>query len=180
MENEIRNSENFINSKLRNKKPFSTPDNYFDSLEDRFSAKLAEDKFSKENPFKVSDTYFENLEDDIFAKIVSEKKEVKVISLKDRLFKVIPFAAAASVVLFLGLNTFNFSTENTASLDSLSDDDIEYWLDSNTLHTSDIASVLEEDILDENAFYFADIEDESIEDYINTDDNSYLLNELKE
>lgn len=179
MENETRNSEQFIKSTLGNKNPFATPDNYFDAIEDQFSAKLAEESFSKENPFKVSDKYFDSLEDTILAKVHSGKKEVKVISLKDRLLKAIPFAAAASIILFIGLNTFNFKTDNTASLDSLSDADIEYWLDSNTLHTTDIASVLEDDLLDENAFYFTDIEDESIEDYINTDDNSYLLNELK-
>ena len=47
-----------------------------------------------------------------------------------------------------------------------------------TLNNNDIASILEEDILEENEFYFTDIKDESIEDYMNSIDNTSLLNEI--
>lgn len=176
---ETKNSEKFIKSTLGNKNPFTTPENYFENIEEDFATKLATNDFPKKNPFKVSEGYFDHLEDTIFSKIEAERKHVNLISLQQKLIKGIPFAAAAAILLFIGFNSFQFNLKETMTLDSLSESDLEYWLDSNTLHESDIATVLEDDIIGENTFYFSEIEDESIEDYLNTDTNSYLLNELK-
>ena len=88
-------------------------------------------------------------------------------------------AAAASIILFIGLNSFVFKTNKALTLDSLSNDDFEFWLDSNTITTSEVALVLEDDILDENDFYFLTIKDETIEDYLNNSiDYKDLLNEI--
>ena len=64
------------------------------------------------------------------------------------------------------------------SVINITDDDIEYWLDGNNLSSIDITAVLGDDIIDENDFYFANIDDENIEDYINSIDNTTILNEL--
>lgn len=178
MENEIKNSIEFINRKVGKKPNFSVPYDYFDSIDDIIAVKIVEESLPKDNAFKVPETYFSNLEDSILAQVSLNKKETKVISFKERILKIVPYAAAASIALFIGLNSFVFNSSDTISIDSLSDDDIEYWLDSNTLNTNDIAAVLENEILEENEFSFTDIEDESIEDYINSIDNSSLLNEL--
>lgn len=178
MENEIKNSEYYIQNKVIGATGFSAPTNYFDTLEEGISAKLSEEKFSKRIAFKVPENYFSNIDTSILSKVSSIKKETKIISFKERFFKIVPFVAAASILLFVGLNSFIFKTNNKLTLDSLSDNDIEYWLDSNTLNNQDIASILQDEILDENEFYFSDIKDQSIEDYINFLDNDTLLNEL--
>ncbi|SDR82256.1 hypothetical protein SAMN05216503_1051 [Polaribacter sp. KT25b] len=177
MEREIKNNVNYISKKTGKKTGFSTPTDYFNNLEDVIATKISEENLNKEIGFKVPDTYFNNLEDTILAKVSSEK-ETKIISFKDRLLKMIPYAAAASIVLFIGLNSFVFNTDKELTLDSLTDTEIEYWLDANTLNTNDISIVLEDDLLDENDFYFTTLNDETIEDYINSIDNIALLNEI--
>ena len=80
--------------------------------------------------------------------------------------------------MFIGLNSFVFNTSDELTLDSLSNNDIEYWLDTNTFHSTDITTIYEDEILEENEFLFNELKDESIEDYINSIDDPSLLNEL--
>ena len=178
MEEKTKNSEAYLNSILGKENGFSTPKNYFNSIEENIELKLSEDNLKKENGFKIPDSYFTDLEDTILAKVTSTEKETKVISFKERILKMIPIAAAASIILFIGLNSFIFNKTEELTLDSLSDNDMEYWLDSNALTTNDIVMVLNDDLLAENDFSFATIEDENIEDYINSIDNTSILNEL--
>lgn len=179
MENNIKNSEEYLNSILGKKNSFSLPKNYFDTIEDAIETKLAEENLKKENGFTTPDNYFKDLENEILAQVSAPKKETKVISLKEKILKTIPFAAAASIILFIGFNSYVFNKTEELTIDSLSDDDIEFWINSNTLHTNDIAIVLENDILEESDFYFSSLEDENIEDYINSIDNTSFLNEIK-
>lgn len=179
MEQKIKNSEAYLNSVLGKESGFSIPENYFNSVEKNIELKFSEEKLVKETGFKMPDSYFTNLEDSILAKVSSEEKETKIISFKERVLKLIPLAAAASVILFIGLNSFVFNKTDELTLDSLSDNDIEYWLDSKTLNTIDIAIVLNDDLLAENDFSFTTLEDENIEDYMNSIDNTSILNELK-
>ena len=178
MENKIKNSEEYSNSILGKKNSFSLPKNYFDTIEDAIDTKLAEENLTKENGFTTPDNYFKDLEDNILSKVSEPKKEAKVISFKERILKIIPIAAAASIILFIGLNSFEFNKTEELTIDSLSDDDMEFWLNSATIHTNDIAIVLENDLLEESDFYFSSLEDENIEDYINSIDNTSFLNEI--
>jgi hypothetical protein len=206
MENKIKNSEEYLNSilgkksgfsipknyfnttedaieaklveeKFTKEKGFTIPENYFSPIKDGFETKLSEEKFTKEKGFTIPDAYFKELENDILAK-VTKTKETKVISFKERVLKFIPIAAAASVILFIGLNSFVFNKTEELTLDSLSDVDIEYWLESNTLNTNDVTVILQEDLLEDDDFYFATLEDENIEDYINSIDNTSIFEEL--
>jgi len=179
MENKIKNSEEYLNSKLGKKNNFSVPNGYFNTIEDRIDLKIREEKLSKESGFDIPDSYFDELENNILAKVsATTTKKPKVISLKTKIFKIIPFAAAASIILFIGLNSFLLNKTEDFNLDSLSDNDIENWLDINPMNTNDIVLVLQDDILNENDFSFSNIEDEFIEDYITSIDNSSLFNEL--
>ncbi|PQJ73478.1 MULTISPECIES: hypothetical protein [Polaribacter] len=178
MEDKNKNSEQYLNSILGKKTGFSVPKDYFANIEETLETKLAEQALTKEQGFTIPDNYFKELENEILAKVTIPKKEAKVISFKERVFKIIPFAAAASVILFIGLNSFVFNQNKEITIDSLSDDDIEYWLDSNTINTTDIANVLENEVLEETDFYFSSLEDENIEDYINSIDNTSFLNEI--
>ncbi|MGK0412239.1 MAG: peroxiredoxin family protein [Polaribacter sp.] len=178
MKNEVKNSESYIRHKVGTATGFSTPTNYFDDLEEVINAKISEEKFSKETAFKVPENYFDTIEDSILAKVSSTKKKTKIITFKKRVFKIIPFVAAASIILFIGLNSFVFSTNDTLTLETLSNNDLEYWLDANTLSTHDITTILQDDILDENEFYFTEIKNESIEEYINLLDSNSFWNDL--
>ena len=180
MDDNIKNSEAYLNSFLEKENGFSVSKNYFETFEDAIEVKLLEDNFPKEQAFTPPHSYFKELENNILTKIKvsSIKKETKVISFKERVLKIIPVSVAASLILFIGLNSFVFNTDKKLTLDSLSETDIEYWLDDNVLNSNDIAAVLEEDILEENDFSYTVLQDDSIEDYINSIDNSYLLNEL--
>jgi hypothetical protein len=179
MENEIKHSIEYINKKTGNKTGFSAPSDYFSNLEDTIAVKLSEEKLNKKNSFKVPNSYFSTIEDTILDKVTSKEKEPKVISFKERMLKMIPIVAAASVVLFIALNSFVFNTAEELTLDSLSEDEIELWFNSKTLSTSEIALVLEDDIIIEHDFSFSTIEDETIEDYINNSiDSTDLLNEI--
>lgn len=179
MKTEIKNSVNYITKKTSKNSGFSTPTDYFNTIEDVIITKLAEENLSKENGFQVPGNYFNNLENKILEKVTAPIKETKIISIKDKILKIIPFAAAASLLLFIGLNSFVFNTDEELTIDSLSEADLDYWLDSNTLNTNDIAFVLEDDILEVGDFYFSTIKDETIEDYINSIDNTTIINEFK-
>jgi hypothetical protein len=178
MDKEIKNSVDYIYKKTGKNTGFSIPSDYFNNLEYAIETKLLEENFKKESGFRVPDTYFNNLEDRILNKILTSEKEKKVISFKSRIFKIIPYAAAASVLLFMGLNSFIFSSNEQLTIDSLSDTEIENWLDVTTLNTNDISIILEDKVLEEIDFYFTTLKDETIEDYINSIDNIALLNEI--
>lgn len=178
MKPEQKHNETFLTNKVDKKHGFSVPKDYFSSLNDEISAKISTDSFSDAPGFDVPENYFENLEQKILEQVAPKTKEIKVISLKDRVLKIIPYVAAATVLLFITLNTFDFNFDEKITLDSLSDADFEYWLDSNSLNATDIAIVLDEEVLDENSFYYTDLEDENIEDYINSINTTTLLNEI--
>ena len=177
MDKELKNSVQFIADKVGKKPSFTTPQDYFDTFEDGFLNRLTEEKLPKNSGFKTPETYFDDLEDTVLLKVLVQKKETKVISLKHRILKVIPFAAAASILLFIGLNSFVFNTDKQITIDAISDVEIENWMNTNNIHYNDVALVLQEDILNDNEFSLANIKNETIEDYIISTDNTSLLNE---
>ncbi len=179
MDTKNKNSLDYIKSITQNKNGFSTPENYFDSVEDTVFSKIKEQSFSKENAFTAPKDYFENFEDSLFEKINFPKKEVKVISLRARLLKVIPAAAAASVLLFIGLNYFSFS--DTASFESISSEELENWLDESYINNaSSTVNFVDADFKDSNVLEeVSSIKDEDILEYLNTIDSATLLTEIE-
>lgn len=155
---------------------FSTPENFFNSFEDDLFSKISEENLPSKNGFSTPDGYFEELENQIFDKIaLEEKPEAKVISLKSRILKTIPYAAAASVLLFIGLNYFS-SINNSVTFEDLSTTEIENWLDTDISGT-EIAEVISEIDFNE-ADFTNNINDTEIEDYLDNIDTSTLLNEI--
>lgn len=178
MENEIKNSITYLSNKTGKKSGFSVPSNYFKNLEEEITIKISEQSFSKNNSFNVPPNYFNTIENSILEKVTSTETETKVISISNKILKTIPYIAAASVALFITLNTFVFNSQNSFNTDSISDDEFENWLDVSFLKTDDIVIVLEDDIIDTNEFSFTSLEDETIEDYISFTDNISIYNEF--
>lgn len=178
MENNIKHSEDFLKSVIKKNTGLSAPENYFENAEDKFSAFLKEEKFPKENGFSIPDNYFEKVEDSIINKVIVSKKG-KVISLKDKIIRFIPIAAAASVVLFLSINFYNNFKTDEINFDTLAETDIENWVIENASDISDedFAALINNEVYNENDFAFASLNNTDIEDYIIDSENTSLLNE---
>ena len=147
--------------KFPKKAGFTVPPTYLEEVENNVLKKLSEEKIQKETGQKIPEAYFESIEDRVFAKLKDEKPEVKVISFRSVLLKrVIPFAAAASLLLFFILN----GNRDTISLDNVASTEIEQWIENDliTLDAYEIAEVYSDIELD-NQDYFGD---EEIIDYL--------------
>ncbi|APG64240.1 hypothetical protein LPB136_02150 [Tenacibaculum todarodis] len=178
MNNNLEHSEEFIRSKVGLENGFSTPENYFEGIEDAVFTTLSSEIIPNEHKLEVPSNYFETLEDRILAKVSIEKKETKVISLRERMLQIIPTAAAASVLLFIGLTYFSNST---VTFDDITITDIDFWYDNNNenISSSDLAMVFEASDFEENILSENSIEEDSLEEYLNAVDPSTLLNEIK-
>ena len=178
MEQEINNSEVFLKSVLQNSVGFSVPKDYFNTAEDRFSSFLIERELPEETGFSIPENYFQNVEKSILKK-TGFKKEVKVISLKSKFLKYIPFAAVASVALLLSINYFTSLNTLEINFDTLERTDIENWIveNSNELSDKDFVAILHSEISNENDFALTDIQNNAIEDYMINIEESSLLNE---
>ncbi|TYP96090.1 hypothetical protein C7447_10927 [Tenacibaculum adriaticum] len=178
MKNELENSVNYITQKTGRKSGFSVPKNYFNGIEDDFLVKLSEEQLPKKTTFDIPKDYFSNLENEILAKV--SIKEPKVISFRDRIFKFIPLAAAASIVLFIGFYFLN-NQNNSITFDDISSTDVENWYDSMLGYSNNTELAFAYDVsdFDESELSVVTINDDVIEDYFNSIDNSTLLNEIQ-
>ncbi|MFY0604869.1 MAG: hypothetical protein JXQ93_13095 [Flavobacteriaceae bacterium] len=172
MDNELKNSEDFIKGYTSKKSGFINPKDYFDSVEDTFSMKLREEILPKNHGFKTPNSYLDNLEDIVLSQ-VSIPKTPKVISLRKRIIRMIPAAAAASIALFIALTFVKFGG------DSLTEDEIASWFESDIyrIPNDDITIAFEDiDLSDEETETFIGINE--IENYLENVDTTPLLNEI--
>ena len=147
--------------KFPGKEGFTVPPSYFNEVENNVLKKLDQEKIQKETGHKVPEAYFETIEDRVIAKLKDEKPVAKVIDFRSILLKrIIPFAVAASLLLFLVLN----SNHEDISLDNVATTEIEQWIDNDliALDSYEIAEVYSDVELD-NQDIFAD---EEIMDYL--------------
>jgi len=177
MKKDLKNSIDFINKKVGKKSGFSITSNYFEDLEDAIFAKITTSELPKKTGFKTPENYFSEVENKILLRISENQHQPKVIDFKRKILKIVPYLVAASIVLFITINTFIFNKKESITFDSISKNDIENWFDSNTLNSSDIATILGDGILEMNDFYFAQFKTETIEDYLYSIDNQEILNE---
>lgn len=180
MNHNNKNIEDYLSNSFKDENQFSVPENYFDSVEDTVLSKIIEEQLPGELTYNVPEDYFDTVEASLFSKLDLPKKKGKVISLKNRLLKVIPTAAAACILLFVGLNYFSVSKSN--GLDSISNDEIETWIDENyneysTTHSIEFvdADFTESNILEDDS----SLNDDDILEYLNSIDNSSLLTEIE-
>ena len=164
--------------KLSHKDGYAAPDSYFDTIEDRVLAKIKKEKSSqsslptnKQTGFSIPENYLETVEDSITAKLNDDENPIKVIDFKTFvLTRIVPFAAAAAVLLLVYIN---YNTKTT-SFDTVASTDIEEWIENDliTLDIYEIAEVYNDSEL-ENTTIFA--EDEVLEYLDGTDIESLLL-----
>ncbi|PKH51331.1 hypothetical protein CXF68_11840 [Tenacibaculum sp. Bg11-29] len=179
MNKTTKNSTDYINKKMGKKTGFSTPDSYFNKVDDRILSMIKPTSLSKGiNIFSTPDNYFTTVEDDIFEKLnIKKTKNIKVISLRKRILQFVPLIAAASVLLFISLNYLNTST--TYDFEDITEADITFWYENGygSADSNELATVIDNSDFDEA--FLTTINDESIESYLNTMDNSILINEIQ-
>ena len=171
-------------SKLPKNSGHEAPEGYFDSIENSFSMKLAEQSIPTKDGFKTPEGYFDTLESRIIENFEFPKKG-KVISLRKRMIKFLPTAAAASVLLFLSINIF--LTENILPTEP-SSDEIAIWFEENisTITNDDLTSLLSDEDFEDSPFLDDAIDTEDISKYLDENDTYILIedsdisiNELK-
>lgn len=151
---------------------FTVPKNYFEEFEVKVLSKVSSD---------IPKGYFENFEDKIFNRLKQDNiPQVKVITLRQKIVKrYVPILAAASVVLFIGLNFYNNS--NTISFDSLDTTNISTWLEGSNYNASDsyvLGELLDtDDISNLTALNESILDDIQLIDYLdNTDIGNLNIN----
>jgi hypothetical protein len=177
MKDELKNSIEYLNKKTGGSSGFSVPSNYFKTVEASFSTALKENNFVKVKGFEVPDSYFNKLEDNILAKVSPVKEEVQVISLKKRISKLIPMGAAASIILFIGLNLFIFNKSKEDPFDKLSDNEIENWIANNInlINDNDFAITYADIDFDVDIAVPNSISNDELENYLNDSENISLI-----
>jgi len=170
------------NNDLHNKKlteGLTTPNDYFDTFEDRFFEKLqAESILPKEEGFKVPDAYFDGLEDILTDKLFpAEQEETKVIQLASRktYLKYIGYVAAACTLLFV---ISNFITRTT-SIDPLqvTSTDINTFIENDliAINNYELATAFEEENIDISTIFEVDLNETETIDYLENTSDPYDL-----
>lgn len=174
----FKNTENEVVSKLTTEKfskenNFEIPQDYFSNIEDVVLGKLKAEAIQNNKMDNIPDNYFDTLENRVFAKLNKEKKP-KVISLKSISKLVAPIAIAASLLLFIYLNT----TSKSFTMDSLSTASIENYFENDQadLNILSIASLYTEDELNEETLT-SDITNTEVENYLSEEDLENIIYE---
>ncbi|MET2984275.1 hypothetical protein [Aureibaculum conchae] len=162
--------DEMASEKFSKKDGFESPKGYFSTLEDNVFKKLKLEEDKKETGYKIPENYLETVEDKVFTTI---NDKPKVIDFKTILLKrLIPIAAAASLLLFIFIN-YNQTTDDV-NLDQLASTEIEQWIDDDliTFDTHEITEVFNDIELESQPIF----EEEDLEDYLNgTDIESLIL-----
>lgn len=169
------NNSTHHNSATNNFGGFTTPDKYFTSVADDFFTRLTESTLPETSGHHVPNNYFDTLEDTIIAKLDVPHKPPKVISLRRRILQFIPAAAAASVLLFVGINYFS----GPITINDISATEIEAWYENGygDVDNSDFVNIFDTTDFEEEDLLTINIDDNELENYLNTIDDSILLNE---
>ncbi len=139
---------------------FTVPNGYFEYVESTVLSKVIHD---------IPKDYFKTLDSKILTKLnIENKPEVKVINLKKLLLKrILPFAAAASVVLFIGLNFIN--KPNAVTFESLDDTNIDNYLalEPDYANGYNLGELLNDDDFTTLSNNITPMEDSKLESYLN-------------
>lgn len=162
--------DKMASEKFPKKEGFKSLEGYLDSIEDKVFEKLNLEKDKKEAGFKIPENYLETVEDNVFTTINNGPKVIDFTRIF--LKRLIPIAAAASLLLFIFINN-NQTTD--VNLDQLASTEIEQWIDDDliTFNTFEITDIFD-DVELENVAIF---KEEEIENYLIGTDIEDLIEE---
>jgi len=159
---------------------FTTPQDYFDTFEDRLFEKLqAETVIPKETGFTIPDSYFDGLEDSLANELFpSEENETKVVPLyaKKKYLKYIGYAAAACV-LFLGAITFFSDSTTIISMDDVVNSEINTFIDDDliAMNNYELMTAFEEENIDISSIFEVNLNETETIDYLENSTDPYDL-----
>lgn len=161
-------------NKKKHTQGFSTPEGYFNSIEESIFRKIEEEQFPKKQGFEVPDGYFDTIEDRVLHAVSSSEEKTKVISLINTrsIALVLSIAACLAVIITIAVRNNNLTSENL-DLATVTDYIDEGYLD---LTTYDVSNWIEDDELDEFPLTTL-LTEESIEDYLldHIDEHNLLI-----
>ena len=168
MEKEIKHIEQKLQNLVGKETGFALPKSYLSDFEDTLEMNVIESSFSKTEGYSIPENYFDSLENTILSKV---KKEPKIISFKSNVYRFITVAAAIIIVIFIGVN---FVDSNSIEL---TDDEIANWFESDieSITNYDLALALEDVYLQDSEITISSITTNSIEEYLNNEDITNLL-----
>lgn len=162
-----------ITSELTNKTAFKTPENYFSTIETRVFKSIKSEE--KESVFEIPKEYFDTFEDRVFEKLQSK---TKVIDFKTQFSKtIVPVLAAASLLLFITLQIFNGTKNTTEDLFAkIEISEMENWIENGelVLNSYEITSIYE-DLTIENINTNSLYDDDDMLNYLNEIDVESLI-----
>ena len=93
------------------------------------------------------------------------------------MIRFIPMAAAASLLLFIGVNSFFFNKSEENPFDKLSDSEVENWIANNInlINDSDFAITYSDIEFDEDLAIPNSISNDELENYLNDPENISLI-----
>lgn len=185
MDKELQYRINFLTKKVGKNTGFSTPEKYFEGIEDDIFTKLSEKKLPKKTPFEVPATYFLSLEDEILAKVTPKektftKKETQMFSFRQRVRSIIPYASVASVVLFVSVYLF-YSYNTTITIEDITVAEIEDWYTNGygNINNTELTVNLESADFTNEELSSLHFTNDVLDSYFDTKDNTILLNEIQ-
>lgn len=143
---------------------FKTPEDYFDTLEERVMQRISFEDSKIATGFAIPDNYFDALEEKVMQKLPIKAKEIKVIALWHR--KSVWISSVAALLL-ISLGSLYFYNQQTLENLTISSDYLAYQ---NEITTEDIALQLtDEDItaLETELTSFDSETEKYINDYLN-------------
>ncbi|MBV7268622.1 hypothetical protein [Winogradskyella luteola] len=162
--------------KLHNikKTGYKTPDNYFESFENRFFERLSEGKSVediKDSGYTVPKNYFDSVEGNVLNKI--HTNETSVVKLKSRQSFYYIAGIAASLVLLIAIFLNNDVPEESLSIEM-----VETYIENRDLDSYELAQLLSDADLLEDDFTITNTpyQEENLENYLldNADIETYL------
>jgi uncharacterized membrane protein YvbJ len=143
---------------------FKTPNNYFDTVEDKIMDALHQENnlnLSKETGFKTPDNYFDTIESVIMTKIETENttKVIKLISKRNLIYV---SSIAAAILLLFNLSIFN----KNITFGSLDTETVENYIIYEDISSYELAALLSDDNLVEADFIQQSFTDNTLENYL--------------
>jgi len=154
--------------KLPEDNGFKVPENYFEELNEKLLHKI-DSKIPKETGFRIPDGYLNTFE----IKTEAQKESGVIRLFKENRNRIIGISVAAMIlVLFSVYPLFNY--DKSLDFSSLSDNDIESWLEANSdqINSLELAEMIDDT---DDLYAVETISEQDISDYlIQTDIESWI------
>lgn len=162
-------------NKLHNiKSPgFKTPDNYFESFEDKLFERLNENESIEgieTHGYTIPKDYFDTVETNVFKKLNTEDRPVITLKPRTKFYYVAGIAASFVLLLSLFLNQ-----KNSISIDTIDTVALESYLYQEDYTNDELASLFTSNEISETDFIDVSISDETLSQYLENIDTEDLI-----